>query len=166
MAGAQNRASQHVRTCRAVCACPAMSSRPQQRSTTVPLRSGLPGTERSDRPMPSQVLPYPFLRALSSVRSRSIVTRPIRPVDDPRTLCFARRGWPFAQFLKRFPGKICVYPDDIIGCHGVERTRKLCSAQQRSITRSRIHCFHRRMQSFTMQQRLTLLLTCSPNVRL
>src|SRR5262249_2432803 len=42
--------------------------------TAFPPQSGLPETERSDRAMPSQVLPYPFLRALSSVRTRSIVT--------------------------------------------------------------------------------------------
>src|SRR5262249_32290444 len=54
-----------------------------------------------------------------------------------------------------------MYPDSIIGCQGVRRTRKLCSAQQSAITRSRMPCFHRRIQSFTMRQRLTLLLTCS-----
>src|SRR6516165_5314739 len=48
-----------------------------------------------------------------------------------------------------------------IGCHGFRRTRKLCRAQQSSITRSRMPCFHRRIRSFTMRQRLTLLLTCS-----
>src|SRR5215470_17702257 len=48
-----------------------------------------------------------------------------------------------------------------IGCHGLRRTRKLCRAQQSSITRSRTPSFHRRIRSFTMRQRLTLLLTCS-----
>ena len=42
--------------------------------TAFPPQSGFPETERSDRAMPSEVLPYPFLRALSSVRTRSIVT--------------------------------------------------------------------------------------------
>jgi hypothetical protein len=44
---------------------------------------------------------------------------------------------------------------------GVRRPRKLCRAQQSSITRSRTPSFHRRMRSLTMRQRLTLLLTCS-----
>src|SRR2546427_5033822 len=48
-----------------------------------------------------------------------------------------------------------------MGSQGCRRTRKLCRAQQSSITRSRTPCFHRRIRSFTMRQRLTLLLTCS-----
>jgi len=43
----------------------------------------------------------------------------------------------------------------------VRRTRKLCRAQQSSITTSRIPFFHRRMRSVTMRQRFTLLWTCS-----
>jgi hypothetical protein len=48
-----------------------------------------------------------------------------------------------------------------MGCHGVKRPRKLCRAQQSSITRSRIPAFQRRIRSFTIRQRLTLLWTCS-----
>src|SRR5437762_1344454 len=48
-----------------------------------------------------------------------------------------------------------------MGNQGFRRTRKLCRAQQSSITRSRTPSFHRRMRSFTIRQRLTLLLTCS-----
>src|SRR5262244_1057942 len=48
-----------------------------------------------------------------------------------------------------------------MGSQGCRRTRKLCRAQQSSITRSRTPSFHRRIRSFTMRQRLTLLLTCS-----
>src|SRR5215470_2462539 len=48
-----------------------------------------------------------------------------------------------------------------MGNQGLRRTRKLCRAQQSSITRSRTPSFHRRIRSFTMRQRLTLLLTCS-----
>src|SRR5438132_7198091 len=48
-----------------------------------------------------------------------------------------------------------------MGSQGCRRTRKLCKAQQSSITRSRTPGFHKRMRSFTMRQRLTLLLTCS-----
>src|SRR5262249_25507662 len=44
---------------------------------------------------------------------------------------------------------------------GFRRTRKLCRAQQISITRSRTPSFHRRIRSFTIRHRLTLLLTCS-----
>src|SRR5216683_3907154 len=36
-----------------------------------------------------------------------------------------------------------------IGCQGVRRTRKLCSAQQISITRSRTPSFHRRIRSLS-----------------
>src|SRR5882724_12501669 len=48
-----------------------------------------------------------------------------------------------------------------MSCQGVRRTRKLCRAQQSSITISRTPSFHRRIRSLTMRQRLTLLLTCS-----
>src|SRR5262245_27473964 len=48
-----------------------------------------------------------------------------------------------------------------MGNQGLRRTRKLCRAQQSSITRSRTPSFHRRIRSFTMRHRLTLLLTCS-----
>src|SRR2546428_12769927 len=48
-----------------------------------------------------------------------------------------------------------------MGSQGFRRPRKLCRAQQSSITRSRPPSFHRRIRSFTMRQRLTLLLTCS-----
>src|SRR2546425_7165863 len=48
-----------------------------------------------------------------------------------------------------------------MGNQGVRRTRKLCKAQQSSITRSRTPSFQRRIRSLTMRQRLTLLLTCS-----
>src|SRR4029453_8801289 len=48
-----------------------------------------------------------------------------------------------------------------MGNHGFRRTRKLCKAQHSSITRSRRPAFHRRIRSFTMRQRLTLLFTCS-----
>src|SRR5262250_3183693 len=48
-----------------------------------------------------------------------------------------------------------------MGSQGCRRTRKLCRAQQISITRSRTPSFHRRIRSFTMRHRLTLLLTCS-----
>src|SRR5262252_6068274 len=48
-----------------------------------------------------------------------------------------------------------------MGNQGLRRTRKLCRAQQSSITRSRTPSFHKRIRSFTMRQRLTLLLTCS-----
>jgi hypothetical protein len=43
----------------------------------------------------------------------------------------------------------------------MRRTRKLCKAQQISITTSRTPSFHNRIRSLTMRQRLTLLLTCS-----
>src|SRR5258708_22567732 len=36
-----------------------------------------------------------------------------------------------------------------MGCHGVKRTRKLCRAQQSSMTRSRMPSFHRRMRSLS-----------------
>src|SRR5438445_326179 len=48
-----------------------------------------------------------------------------------------------------------------MGSQGFRRTRKLCRAQQSSITRSRTPSFHSRIRSFTMRQRFTLLLTCS-----
>src|SRR5215510_10015572 len=43
----------------------------------------------------------------------------------------------------------------------MRRTRKFCRAQQRASMRARTPAFHRRMRSFTMRQRLTLLWTCS-----
>ena len=43
----------------------------------------------------------------------------------------------------------------------LKRTRKLWRAQHSSITRSRTPSFQSRFRSFTMRQRLTLLLTCS-----
>src|SRR5882672_1072495 len=52
-----------------------------------------------------------------------------------------------------------------MGCQGVKRTRKLCNAQQTSMTRSRTPAFRRRQMSCTMRQRLTLLLTCSMRTR-
>src|SRR5438105_12779047 len=52
-----------------------------------------------------------------------------------------------------------------MGSQGCRRTRKLCRAQQSSITRSRTPSFHRRIRSFTMRQRFTLLLTCSMRSR-
>ena len=48
-----------------------------------------------------------------------------------------------------------------MGNQGFRRTRTLCRAQQSSITRSRTPAFHRRIRSFTIRQRLTLLLICS-----
>ena len=53
----------------------------------------------------------------------------------------------------------CVYPDATIGGHGVRRARKICRAQQLSITRSRTPPFHSRIRSVTIRQRLTLLWT-------
>src|SRR5262249_838101 len=52
-----------------------------------------------------------------------------------------------------------------MGNQGFRRTRKLCRAQQRSITRSRTPAFHKRIRSLTMRHRLTLLLTCSMRSR-
>src|SRR4029450_6825216 len=52
-----------------------------------------------------------------------------------------------------------------MGSQGMRRTRKLCRAQQSSITRSRTPSFHRRIRSFTMRQRLTLPFTCSTTPR-
>ena len=44
---------------------------------------------------------------------------------------------------------------------GVRRTRRVMQGATDLYHRSRTPCFHRRMRSFTMQQRLTLLFTCS-----
>src|SRR6266446_5245934 len=52
-----------------------------------------------------------------------------------------------------------------MGNQGFRRTRKLCSAQHSSITRSRTPCFKRRIRSLTMRQRFTLLWTCSMRSR-
>ena len=60
---------------------------------------------------------------------------------------------------------MCVYPDETIGCQGISRTRKVCSAQQRAITRSRTPSCHRRIRSVTMRQRGTRLWTCSMRSR-
>src|SRR5438132_10104747 len=54
-----------------------------------------------------------------------------------------------------------LYLDQTIGYQGVRRTRKVCRAQHSAITRSRTPCFHKRIRSLTLRQRLTLLLTGS-----
>src|SRR5262249_15710642 len=46
-----------------------------------------------------------------------------------------------------------------MGSQGCRRTRKLCRAQQSSITRSRTPSFHSRMRSFPIRHPLMLLLT-------
>jgi hypothetical protein len=53
-----------------------------------------------------------------------------------------------------------------MGVHdGVNRTRKLWSAQPISMTMSRIPAFHPQMVALSMRQRLTRLLTCSMRTR-
>ena len=47
---------------------------------------------------------------------------------------------------------LCVYPDQTIGGHGVRRTRKVCRAQQRPITRARTPVFYSQLQSLTTRQ--------------
>ena len=47
----------------------------------------------------------------------------------------------------------------------MRRTRKLCNAQQISITKSRTPAFRRRLVSWAIRQRLTLLFTCSMRTR-
>jgi hypothetical protein len=78
-----------------------------------------------DRPL-SRFLPYGPPRGL-----RAAITRrsPLRRFSSVRAL-----GSPDTVI-------VCVYPDSIIACQGVRRTRKLCRAPQRSITRSRPPCF-------------------------
>ena len=58
-----------------------------------------------------------------------------------------------------------LYSDSGMGSQGSRRRRKLCKAQQISMTRSRTPVRKRRQTSLRIRQRLTLLLTCSMETR-
>jgi hypothetical protein len=52
-----------------------------------------------------------------------------------------------------------------LGCHGERCARKLCNARQTSMITSWAPAFRRRLVSWTMPQRLSLLLPCSIRTR-
>jgi hypothetical protein len=52
-------------------------------------------------------------------------------------------------------------PLKVLAAMGGRRTRKVCRAQPRAIVRSLTPCFHKRLQSLTLRQRLTRLWTGS-----
>src|SRR5215471_8866187 len=53
----------------------------------------------------------------------------------------------YTAIFPAYSGAACVYLDLTMSCQGMRRTRKLCRAQQRAITRSRTPAFHKRIQS-------------------